>query len=298
MKTHASAPRLLLLLAGLALAGGCDVLKNGDPTEPTPLEAAVHYDALGASDTIGYGSSNECGLFQFPACTSGPGYVQQISRRFLAAGRIVTLNNLGVPGAVLSPETQSIMQSMNGCEVAGLNLCRNVLNDEAPYVRRTSTLVTVFIGANDANAIGRAIRAGQAGGNQAGYIQGQIAKFGRDMQAMVTAIRGKSPEARIVVVNLPNMANTPYAAGLPLTEKRVLQQLTVGFTTGINALTSQGVSVVDLMCDNRFYNPAIFSSDGFHPNDTGYNLLTELVYAAATSSVPAPRASCSFMTVF
>jgi lysophospholipase L1-like esterase len=298
LKTHTFAARLLLLLAAFT-AGGCDILQNTeDPTGPTPVGEVVHYDAIGASDTIGYGSSDACMPFTIPACTSGPGYVQQITRRFQTGGRTVSLNNLGVPGAVLSPDTQAIMQSMNGCDAAGLNICRNVLSDEAPYVRRTSTLVTVFIGANDANAIGRAIRAGRAGSNIQGYVQDQIAKFGRDIQTMVTTIRGKSPEARIIVVNIPNMANTPFAAGLPLTEKRVLQQLTVGFTAGINALTSQGVTVVDLMCDSRFYNPGIFSSDGFHPNDAGYNLLTELVYTAATSSVPAPRASCSFMSAF
>jgi lysophospholipase L1-like esterase len=51
------------------------------------------------------------------------------------------------------------------------------------------------------------------------------------------------------------------------------------------------------MCDGNFYNPAIFSADGFHPNDTGYTYMADLVYAAATSSVPAPRATCGFMAV-
>ncbi|ODS52037.1 MAG: hypothetical protein ABS36_17910 [Acidobacteria bacterium SCN 69-37] len=290
---------LALLLAGLTMAGGCDVFEKDDPTGPTPLQATVNYDAIGASDTIGYGSSNYCIPFIVPACTTGPGYVQQVTRRLTASGREVTLNNLGVPGAVLSPETQAMLQSTGGCDGAGFgDICRNVLVDEAPYVRRTSTLVTVFIGANDANAVGRAIRAGQAGSNPAGFIQDQIQKFGRDIQTMVATVRGRSADARIVVLNLPNMAATPYAASLSLTEKRVLQQLTVGFSAGINALANQGVTVIDLMCDANFYNPSIFSSDGFHPNDAGYTYLTDRVYAAATGSAPAPRASCPQMTVF
>ncbi len=277
------------------MAGACDVLKN--PDEPTPLSTVVTYDALGASDTIGYGGSNPC--IPLIACTSGPGYVQQVTRRLQSSGKDVTLQNLGVPGAVLSPEVQTLMQSMNGCEAQGFNICRNVLSDEAPYVRRTATLATLFIGANDANAIGRAVKNGLGGSNQAAYIQTHIQNFARDMQTFVTTVRGRSPNIRIVVLNLPNMANTPYAAALPLAEKRVLQQLTVGFSAGINALTSQGVRVVDLMCDANFYNPSIFSADGFHPNDTGYNYMTELVYAAATSSTPsAPRASCSYMTIY
>lgn len=294
MKTKAFFTRLAPLAAGLIVVGGCDVLKN--PDEPTPVSTVVNYDALGASDTIGYGGSAPC--LPFTACTTGPGYVQQVTRRLVSSGRDVTLNNLGVPGAVLSPETQALMQSMNGCEAQGFNICRNVLVDEAPYVRRASTMVTVFIGANDANAIGRAIRNGVAGSSAPGYIQTQIQNFSRDIQTMVSTVRGRSPEVRIIALNLPNMANTPYAAGLSLNEKRVLQQLTAGFSAGINALTSQGVTVVDLMCDPNFYNPSIFSSDGFHPNDAGYTYLTELVYTAATTGAPAPRGSCSFMTMY
>jgi len=285
---------MCVLPAAIVAAGGCDRFQNSDG--PTPVVSmVVAYDALGASDTIGYGGSSPC--LPFIECTTGPGYVQQVTRRLQSDGRTVTLQNLGVPGAVLSPEVQSLLQSSGGCQAQGFNICRNVLVD-APYVRRTSTLVTVFIGANDANAIGRAVRNGQAGSDPAAYIQSQIDKFARDMTTFVSTVRGRSPETRIIALNLPNMAHTPYAAGLPLSEKRVLQQLTVGFAAGINALTSQGVTVVDLMCDPNFYNPSIFSPDGFHPNDAGYTYLTELVYAAATAPAPSPRSSCSFMTVY
>lgn len=278
----------MFLLAGLIVASGCD--KSGSSGEPSPITKVVNYDALGASDTIGYGGSAPC--LPLVECTSGSGYVQQVTRRLQAEGRDVTLQNLGIPGAVLSPDVQALGNSL------GLDIFRNTLMDGAPYVRRTSTLVTVFIGANDANAVGRAVRNGHGGSNPSAYIQTQIQNFARDMQTLVATVRGRSPEVRIVALNLPNMANTPYAAGMPLSEKRVLQQLTVGFAAGINALTAQGVTVVDLMCDANFYNPSIFSADGFHPNDAGYAYLTELVYAAATSSAPTPRASCSFMTVY
>ena len=278
--------------------GGCDLLNTTN--EPTTVdEVAVNYDALGASDTIGYGGSAPCGLFVTPVCTSGTGYVQQVTRRLVSAGKEVTLQNLGVPGAVLSPETQGVLESLGGCAVGGFNICRNVMVDEAPYVQKTSTLVTIFIGANDANALLRKIRTGQIGASETTYIQDQVAKFGRDMETVVATIRGRSATAKIVALNLPNMANTPYAAGLPASEKRALQQMTVGFTAGINALTSKGVTVVDLMCDGNFYNPSFFSSDGFHPSDTGYAYLTDVVYAAATSaSAPTPPSSCSIMTKF
>jgi lysophospholipase L1-like esterase len=120
------------------------------------------------------------------------------------------------------------------------------------------------------------------------------------MKTFVTTVRGRSATARIVALNLPNMANTPYAAGLTLEEKRYLQAISVGFSAGVNALTADGVIVVDLMCDPAFYNPAMFSADGFHPNDAGYGYLADIVYAAATSTgtPAAPRASCGFMSVY
>src|SRR5690606_13077730 len=245
--------------------------------------SVADYDALGAGDAIGCGAS-DYGLPLIP-CTTGDGYVQQVTRRLQGDGKTVSLVNLGVPGAVLSPAVQSLGASV------GLEILRNVLNDEAPYVRRSATLVTVFIGANDANTVGRAIRNGHAGADPTAFIQSHIQAFGRDMQTLVATVRGRAPEVRIVALNLPNMANTPYAAGLPIGEKRVLQALTVGFSAGINTLALQGVVVVDLMCDANFYNPAIFSADGFHPNDAGYNYLTDVVYRAATTGAPAPSAS-------
>lgn len=288
--------RVAMLVLVLPLLGGCDILQN--PDEPTPLDELVNYDALGASDTIGFGGSSPCPLPLLP-CTSGSGYVQQVTRRLESDGHEVNLRNLGWPGMVLSPETQKLMEDAGTCVQQGTNVCRNMLLEGAPYIRRVATLVTIFIGANDANAIGRAIRDGRTSGlSQTEFIEWQIDKFAQDMQVAVTTVRTEAPEARIIILNLPNMANTPYAADLTTSEKRVLQALTVGFTEGINALDGGNVEVVDLMCDANFYKPGIFSSDGFHPNDTGYNYLTERVYAAVTSSVPDPRASCGFMTVF
>ena len=63
--------------------------------------------------------------------------------------------------------------------------------------------------------------------------------------------------------------------------------------SGINPLAAEGVRVVDLMCDERFYEPSIYSADGFHPNDQGYALFSEHVVRAATAaSYPVPQADC------
>jgi lysophospholipase L1-like esterase len=279
---------LACLLALLPLASACEAFRKA--TEPTSDDNVVNYDAIGASDAIGYGSSEFC--VPLMACPNGRGYVQQIARRLQATDKTVSLNNLGWPGAVLGPDIEALSRQL------GMGADRNVIEDEAPYVRRDSTLVTVFIGANDANIVGRAVLNGLGGNDPGPYVQLQIQKFASNVQTLLSTIRGRSANARIVVLNLPNMANTPYAAGLTLAEKRILQTLTVGFSAGINALVSQGVHVVDLTCDPNFYNPGIFSSDGFHPNDAGYDYLTEVVYRAVTSNAPPPAASCPQMNVY
>jgi lysophospholipase L1-like esterase len=274
----------------LALAA-CDDNKN--PTQPTPPPNVneVNYTAIGASDALGIGASVPC--FLFADCPTGTGYVPVIGRRLKTDGKTVTLLNLGIPGAVVGPEVQSIGNSL------GRGIQGNFLERELPFVPRESTLVTIFAGGNDANTIGEAVRAGQGGTDPAAFVTTQINNFGRDMRSLVTGVKGRAANTRVVVLNLPNLAGLPYAAGLSLTEKRVLQQIAVGFSAQTNTLTSQGAIVIDLMCDPRSYVAANYSSDGFHPNDAGYAYLADVAYVAATtgSTVP-PRASCAQMALF
>jgi lysophospholipase L1-like esterase len=273
----------------VALAG-CDQAKS--PTNPSqPGTTVVNYTAIGASDAIGFGSSALC--IPFTACPNGLGYVQIMGRRFTSDGRTLTLVNLGLPGAVLSPSIEAIGDGI------GRDIIGNFLEREVPFVPRDSTVVTVFAGANDANTIGQALEAGLGGTNPSAYVTAQIQNFGRDMRALVTGIRDRATAARLVILNLPNMAALPYASGLTLTQKRFLQGIAVGFSAEINALTSQGVLVVDLMCEASMYQSGIYSSDGFHPNDAGYARLADLLYpAASTGTAAAPRASCPQMTLF
>jgi lysophospholipase L1-like esterase len=224
---------------------------------------------------------------------AGTGYVPTVAQRFQSAGKTVTLVNLGVPGAVLSPDVQAMGNSI------GLDILRNLLDDESSYIPHDTTLVTVFIGANDVNTIGSLLKAGRGGSDPGGFIDTQTQNFGRDLGRMMANLRDRSASARIIVLNLPNMGAMPYAAGRPVEEKRTLQQIAVGFSARINALASGGAIVIDLMCDGNFYNPSIFSSDGFHPNDVGYAYLSDLVYAAAsTGAGPAPKSSCGFMSTY
>jgi lysophospholipase L1-like esterase len=280
------AGRLALAGATLVLASaGCDVFTK--PTEPgTPVvPGAVSYTALGASDAIGYGSSSPC--VPFSACPDGAGYVQIVARQLRATNPNMAFLNLGVPGAVLSREIMTIGNSL------GRGIPANMIDGQLPFVATGSTLVTVFSDANGVNAIGAALKP-LAPGLRAAYAQTQIQNFARDFSGFVTSISSRAAGATIIVLNLPNLARLPYAAGYTEEERSYLRQLSAGFTAGMNVTLSTRVRVVDLMCHSAVYQPAFYSSDGFHPSDHGYSVMASLVSAAIAAPPAPPATTCSF----
>jgi lysophospholipase L1-like esterase len=250
----------------------------------------VSYAAIGASDAIGVGASHEC--FPFAACPDGTGYVQVTTKRLQAAGKTVTLLNLGIPGSVLGPDIEAIGNSLSR------GIPGNFLEREMPFVAHDSTLVTIFAGGNDVNTVAAAVDAGLGGSDPVAYVNTRTNGFGRDLNTLVTGVKGRAPNARIIVLNLPNLAALPYMAGRTPTQRQAVQAMAVAFSAKANALTSQGVLVIDLMCDPRAYIAGNYSGDGFHPNDSGYAFIADLVYNAATIGAAAPRPSCAQMTLF
>jgi lysophospholipase L1-like esterase len=262
-----------------------------EPTGPPPPANAVNYTALGASDAIGFGSSSAC--VPFTPCPDGRGYVQRLSSRLTDDGRSVTLLNLGLPGSVLGPEIQTIGNQL------GRGVPSNFLDSQVPFVATGATLVTVFAGGNDVNTVGAALEAGYAGVDVLGYVLARTEAFGRDLRRMMDGINARAPRARVVVLNLPNLAGLPYATSYTLSEKKALQDIAVRFSAEVNKLTTEGALVVDVMCDAALYQASMYSSDGFHPNDAGYQRMADVVYPAASSGVAAPPpASCSFMKLY
>jgi lysophospholipase L1-like esterase len=272
----------------LVSAPGCTA---ESPNQPSGSNAtSVRYTAIGASDAVGVGSSIVC--VPFVECPDGTGYVPVIGRRLQAAGRAVTLVNLGIPGAVLGPELEALGNSL-GREIPG-----NFLDREAPFVPRDSTLVTIFAGGNDANTIAAALAAGHGGGDPDAYVRDRVATFGRDLRALVDVVRGRAPDARIVALNLPNMAGLPYARNRTLAERQALQRIAVGLSAEINALVPANVTVIDLMCDNAFYDAVLYSSDGFHPNNFGHARLADKIFAVVTGGTAAtPPTVCAGMFI-
>ena len=284
------------LFALFASGIACSKL-TGPPTtpSPTPTEGPIFYTAIGASDGIGFGSSKPC--FPFEDC-DGNGYVQILRRRLRDAfpTRTVGFRNLSIPGSVLSKAIFDLAKSIGSPieDVAG-----NFIDREAPFVPPETTHVTIFAGGNDANVIAKAVLAGRGGSSPNAYIDAQVAQWGTDLESLVGLIRGRAPNARIVALNMINLASAPYNASRPASEKSIMQRIAVGISDRVNALTSKNVLVVDLMCDARLYLPQNYASDGFHPGDAGYVFFADDAFPALKDGVNnTPNTGCAQRRAF
>lgn len=275
----------LLALAAAACSQGGPA--SPSPTNPPAPSAPVYYTAIGASDANGVGSTVPC--VPFTPCEDGTGYVPVLARQ-LRTSRQVTLMNLGIPASVLSPAVEAVARQY-GREVTG-----NFVDRQMPFVPRESTLVTIFGGGNDANAIGDALEQGAAGSDVAGYIERQARAFGADFDRLLAGVRGRAPQAFVILLNVPNMGALPYAQRYPLAHRRVLQTLSVAFSREANRQAASGVAVLDIMCDSALYNAANFSRDGFHPNDAGYAYLATRLAGIVNGGGSSAATSCAMMT--
>jgi lysophospholipase L1-like esterase len=204
-----------------------------------------------------------------------------------------TLTNLGISGAVIGPDIQSL-----GIKY-GRSIPANYVDQEVRMVPRNTTLVTILAGANDINAIVAAVQGGAGGTDPRTFLDSQIRAFGSDFDRLIKDVRDRAPSAKIVVANLPNFASAIYVQGASLEARQVFQRLSVGMSTEvINKLTSQGVVVADFLCNTRGYDSTFYSADGFHANDKGYAFLADEMYSAISQSTsPIPQASCPEMTL-
>jgi lysophospholipase L1-like esterase len=276
-------------LVSLAACSKIKELTSTAPTAPTPAQG-LYYTAVGASDGIGFGGSAVC--VPLADCPNGTGYVQILHRRLSQSGQAVTHLNLSIPGAVLSRTVEDLSNSI-GRTVPG-----NFIERESPYVQTAATHVTVFAGGNDVNSIALGARA-KGGSDPNGFADAQVRQWGIDLEDLIARIRARSANTRIVALNLPNLAASPYVAGNTVDEKRLIQRVAVGLTDRINALTAKNVLVVDLMCEPRLLVASNYASDGFHPNDSGYAIIADLATPAflnGTASPPNP--TCSQRTIY
>jgi lysophospholipase L1-like esterase len=199
---------------------------------------------------------------------------------------------LGIPTAVIGPDFEALGQQYSHT-IAG-----NFIAQEMPFVLPTTTLATIFAGGNEVNTITAALGGGAGGADRIGYINNQVRAFGLDFMTLLNGITSRAG-ARLVILNLPNLAGLPYLAQAPLQQRQAAQLASVAMTTSVvNPLVSQRITVIDLMCDRRSYEPSNYASDGLHPNDAGYAFIGDEVVRATISGVyPTPQTSCAAMSV-
>ena len=290
--------RRLVCAALLAICGSgsaCSKSESPSSPSPTPAAGAIFYTAIGASDGIGFGSSAPC-IPLVPECPNGKGYVQILDRQLQATGRTFNQQNLSLPGSVLSKNIEDLAASV-GTPIE--SIVGNFIDRQAPFVSTSTTHLTIFAGGNDANVIGRAVLAGRGGSDPNGYIDSQVRQWGTDLEGMIDRIRSRAPNARIVALNMINLAAAPYLAGRPASEKSIMQRIAVGISDRVNALTAKNVLVVDLMCDARLYQAQNYAVDGFHPGDPGYQMFADLTLPALKDgSATQPNTSCAQRRIF
>ena len=305
---------LALIALGATLLASCSSSTKSTPVAPAPKAIHINYTAIGASDAVGYGASVPCtpaspavGAAD-PTCpeAGASGYVPDIVHGFAQFGFIAALQDLGISGAVIGPDIQAEANMFDS--FTGANACQprppadqipaNFIQNELGNVNPNATFITIFAGGNDTNAIVNDLACGAGGATQASqtaFITAQITAFGDDFATLVGGAHQIAPSATIVVANLPNFANIPFAVGAPAAIRQALQAVSVSIDTDvINTVVANGVPVVDLLCNPASYDPANFYIDGFHPNDAGYALLAQQFLTAALSdNPPAPQAQCA-----
>jgi lysophospholipase L1-like esterase len=319
----------VLCLASAAALGACSN-NNGSPAAPvpaptgtpTPSPAPIEYTAIGASDAVGYGASKPCAnppVVANPGCLNltGTGYVPDIARALTAGGAALTLDDLGISGAVIGPDIRKVANLYGSA--SGANPCQprtgsdaisaDFITNELPNVPADSTLVTVFAGGNDTNDIVNAAVCLTLGGattaQVTAFVAAEVTAFGNDLQQLLAGVSAKTGgRAKIVIADLPNFANIPFAAGglpgltpLPASVRDLLQDVSVvGIDQGVYQLaaTTFKIPTVDLLCNPNSYVPANFYSDGFHPDDSGYALFAKLYEAQIAAAKPTlPSFTCS-----
>jgi lysophospholipase L1-like esterase len=198
-------------------------------------QAAPVYTALGASDATGKGST------AYPSVPNG-GYVYGIAAWLQARQPSWVLRNRGVNGYTAP-------------EIVAATLPLAIADQPA--------LVTVTAGGNDVL-------------QSAGAGEDTSALAARFETAYATILRRLRQEtsAHIVTANVPDMTLWPFAAVWDETRRQLARADVLALNAVIaRVAATYGVPVLDLYSDPASYDPANFSADGFHANDTGYAIL-------------------------
>lgn len=311
-----------IVLLGAALCAASALAACSQLAQNTPGNSGViityNYTAFGASDAVGVGASVMCdpnGLVANPKCPGGTGYVPDIANILSQPPGRVSLNDLGISGAVVGPNVKAILLSCPAFASQNPNL-HDFVTDELPSYPVGENLVTIFAGGNDVRDLFIANGLLGCGLNTTTYF----GAFGADFTTILTRVHSLNPAAHIIVADLPNLGLIPLGVCLGASPSNPPPFCTASDPPGNNPFAQAGlgqlaqaldvqvyqtifnntrIPMVDLLCDPNSYNPTNFSPDGFHPDDAGYAQLAQnyLLYFKSLSP-PAPSFTCPQATTF
>lgn len=191
-------------------------------------------------------------------------------------GITITVDDLGISGAVSGPSVRAWDPT---------DFPADVLDNEVPSLPANSKYITLFAVVNDIDA---AVLHGNV--DETTFV----ATYATSFNVALGFITGKAPQAKVVVINSPNLAGLPYSLQYPTATRQLLQEYSnAADDQVIDLATLQGIPVVDVRCNPLTYNPANFQADGLHPGPVGKALLASLVTPALFGSISAPPTSCA-----
>ncbi|BCM88614.1 hypothetical protein IAD21_00455 [Abditibacteriota bacterium] len=231
-------------------------VSDGEATKPIAVEVDV--SAAPASGTKIYTALGDSTALAIGASTFSQGYSARIERALQSAeGPGGSGWQLSVRG-IRNFTAPDLLRKVGGQSLLSLAIA------DKPSV------VTVWIGLNDTNSI-------------AGYrtppetLDGFSTAFGTVIKTLASYTK-----ARVVVADVPNLAQLPYANGASTSMRLALSRASIELQKRINT-AMQGVRTgfARVVLLNDPATRANFcASDGFHPNSNGHNLVAMKMFAA------------------
>jgi lysophospholipase L1-like esterase len=265
-----------ILVLGLLAGSGP---ASAEP-DPAPIGRPL-YLALGDSLAVGVGASN-------PAVTGYVPQFYQLLRQQLAcqpAGRpscrSLALRNLGVGGAT----SATLLATQLPAAVAELQ-ARN--HDRNPH--NDVQVVTIDIGGNDLFGVVSSACATGPSPECAALIQARLQSFAANFTLILGQLRAAAgPDTVIIAMTYYNPLPSCHLAGLAPLADAVLEG-GPGVTVGLNDLirsiaAAHGVLVAETY-GRLGPGELVGGDDCLHPNDAGYQVITEAFAAALTEAQP------------
>jgi lysophospholipase L1-like esterase len=272
--------RIVVVVAGILVLG---LVAGSGPASAEPDPAPIGrplYVALGNSLAVGVGASN-------PAVTGYVPQLYELLRQRLAcqpAGRpscrSLALRNLGMGGA-----TSTTLLATQLPEAVAELQARN--NDRNPH--DDVQVVTIDIGGNDVFGVVSACAAGPTP-ECAALIQARLQTFAVNFTQILGELRAAAgPDTVIIAMTYYNPLPSCRLASLAPLADAVLEG-GGGVTVGLNDLIRSIAAAHGVLVAETYgqLGPAelVGGTDCLHPNDAGYQVITEAFTAALAEARP------------